>query len=75
MFRKTLKTLSAIGAGVAMLAAMPAQAAIDIIYWGPNNEVVGSEIYNDYGQYCGLYGQQTGIYTVVEIPYTGAGCP
>jgi hypothetical protein len=75
MFGKTLKTLSVICAGAAMMVAAPAQAAIYIIYWGPDNTVIGSEVYNDYGQYCGLYGQTSGIYTVVEIPYTGAGCP
>lgn len=75
MFRKAIKSLSILGAASAMFAAVPAHAAIYIIYWGPDNTIIGSEMYSDYGEYCGLYGETSGIYTVVEIGYTGTGCP
>ncbi len=75
MLGKTLRSLSILFAGAAMMAAVPAQAVTYIIYFN-GTEIVGTEAWDDSGVYCGLWGYRTGSYNVYQSPPgSGIGCP
>jgi hypothetical protein len=75
MLRKTLRSLSIICAGAAMMVTAPAHAVTYIQYFD-GSVIVGAEAWDDNGNYCGLWGYRTGIYNVYQSPPgLGIGCP